>query len=157
MTRNLTHCGLIEGWRELAHDCDPWRQYIAKLTEDFNAEDEREEQRIKNEKHVERELQSEAEFNCDWPGCNFHSCNEQVWSRQPSMTVPQYTTAHPMPTLLKMWCDGHTKHHSHQWCDRSHRWCERIWCDRHSADAICGVAQAHAAISLCCVTQWRTS
>ena len=49
MTRDLKRCGLEEGWREKAHDCDAWRQDIAKKTEELNAEDEKEEQHRKNE------------------------------------------------------------------------------------------------------------
>ena len=78
MTRDLKRCGLKEGWRERAHDCDSWRQDIAKKAEELNAEDEKEELHRKDEKkrkHAERELQSKIALNCDWPGCTFHATN----------------------------------------------------------------------------------
>ena len=68
VTRDLQRCCLKEGWRERAHDCDSWRQDIAKKAEELNAEDEKEELHRKDEKrrkHAERELQSEIALNSD--------------------------------------------------------------------------------------------
>ena len=78
VTKDLKRCGLKEGWRERAHDCDSWKQDITKKAEELNAEDEKEELHRKDErkrKHTERKLQSEIALHCDWPGCPFYATN----------------------------------------------------------------------------------
>ena len=54
VTRDLQRCGLKEGWRERAHDCNSWRQDIAKKAEELNAEDEKEELHRKDEEEEAR-------------------------------------------------------------------------------------------------------
>ena len=68
---------------------------MAKKTEELNVKDEVEEHHRENEngrRYADKELETKAALDCDWPGCNFQAMNRSglVNYQRQSHNTPQF-------------------------------------------------------------------